>query len=153
MAALSAATAAREAGRLRRAETIIAHALALAPRHPDILIEYGMLMETGQKNIIEAETFYTRALAINPSHELALRCRPTVETQCNRLCSHRRRTQPLVEELDARMMAAIDKKREFFLQIPRGNAALRRAMRESYFEHVYNTVALEGSTMTLAQTR
>ena len=56
---------------LFQAETIIKHALALAPNHPDILTEYGILIETVRKNVVEAEELYTRALSHNPHHKEA----------------------------------------------------------------------------------
>lgn len=55
-----------------QAETIIKHALALAPNHPDILTEYGILIETVRQNVVEAEELYTRALSYNPHHKEAL---------------------------------------------------------------------------------
>lgn len=39
------------------------------------------------------------------------------------------------------------------MHIPRNDSGLRRSMRESYFAHVYHTVAMEGNTINLAQTR
>lgn len=60
---------------------------------------------------------------------------------------------PLVEEIDNQMLKKLHTKRAFFLRIPPTNSALRRAMRESYFLHIYHSVALEGNTMTLIQTR
>ena len=68
-------------------------------------------------------------------------------------CRSRSRTRPLVEDIDQKMLASIDHKRAFFLGIPRMNPALRRAMRDDYFAHVYHTVAIEGNTMNFIQTR
>ncbi len=50
-----------------------------------------------------------------------------------------------MEEIDFKMLQIIDEKRSFFLEIPRHSAPLRRAMREAYFQHVYHTVAIEGT--------
>lgn len=69
------------------------------------------------------------------------------------ICRRRARTLPLVEEIDKKMLKALRRKRAYFLRIPRNSPALKRAMRESYFMHVYHTVAIEGNTMTLVQTR
>ncbi len=63
------------------------------------------------------------------------------------------RTRPLVEDIDMRMLSAIDAKRAYFLAIPRMNANVRRAMRDDYFAHVYHTVAIEGNSMNYIQTR
>jgi hypothetical protein len=63
------------------------------------------------------------------------------------------RTRPLVEDIDMRMLSAIDAKRAYFLGIPRMNAHMRRAMRDDYFAHVYHTVAIEGNSMNYIQTR
>ncbi|VDK52443.1 unnamed protein product [Anisakis simplex] len=139
IAALNAAVSSRKKGNMRRAETIIEHALALAPNHPDILTEYGIIIETTRKNLVEAEQLYTRALSYDPHHTEAL--------------TRRARTLPLVEEIDKNMLKELRRKRAYFLRIPRNNSALKRAMRESYFKHVYHTVAIEGNTMTLMQTR
>uniref|UniRef100_A0A915CQ12 Uncharacterized protein n=1 Tax=Ditylenchus dipsaci TaxID=166011 RepID=A0A915CQ12_9BILA len=65
----------------------------------------------------------------------------------------RAKTLPLVNEIDNRMLKEIHQKREHFLKIPRSDPGLKRAMRESYFQHVYHTVAIEGNTMSLIQTR
>lgn len=139
VAALKAAVSSRKSGKMQKAETIIKHALALAPDHPDILTEYGILVETVRQNVVEAEELYTRALNYNPHHKEALIARA--------------RTLPLVEEIDNKMLEALRRKRDYFLRIPRSSAALKRAMRESYFLHIYHTVALEGNTMTPVQTR
>lgn len=55
-----------------QAEIIIQHALALAPDHPDILTEYGIVIEMGRKDLVQAEEYYTRALSYNPHHREAL---------------------------------------------------------------------------------
>uniref|UniRef100_A0A914D0I1 protein adenylyltransferase n=1 Tax=Acrobeloides nanus TaxID=290746 RepID=A0A914D0I1_9BILA len=139
VAALQAAKKSREIGNYRRAEIIIQHAYALAPQHPDVLTEYGIFVETVRKNVLEAEGLYLKALNYNPSHSEAL--------------TRRAKTLPLVEEIDNKMLKEIERKRERFLKIPRSNPAMRRAMKENYFQHVYHTVALEGNTMSLYQTR
>lgn len=38
-------------------------------------------------------------------------------------------------------------------KIPNNHPALRRAKKEAYFAHIYHTNAIEGNTLTLAQTR
>uniref|UniRef100_A0A7E4VR13 protein adenylyltransferase n=1 Tax=Panagrellus redivivus TaxID=6233 RepID=A0A7E4VR13_PANRE len=139
VAALQAAKRSREGGNIRRAEAIIEHAYALAPHHPDVLTEYGIFIETIRNNVVEAEGYYQKALKGDPMHQEAL--------------IRRAKTLPLVEEIDNNMLKSIRHKRELFLKIPRWNSGLKRAMRESYFQHIYHTVALEGNTFTLGQTR
>lgn len=39
------------------------------------------------------------------------------------------------------------------MSIPKGNSALRRVMEETYYHHIYHTVAIEGSTLTLSEIR
>ncbi|VDQ08336.1 unnamed protein product [Trichobilharzia regenti] len=48
---------------------------------------------------------------------------------------------------------AIDFKVRQFYHIPEGDPGLRRAKVEHYFKHVYHSNAMEGNTLTLAQTR
>uniref|UniRef100_A0A914UPZ0 protein adenylyltransferase n=1 Tax=Plectus sambesii TaxID=2011161 RepID=A0A914UPZ0_9BILA len=139
LATLNAAVEFRKQGKYEKAKRILEHAVALAPTQPDVLIEFGLYMETVQKDVLEAQSMYTKALAYNPSHRGAL--------------SNRQRTLPLVEAIDNQMLHDIDEKRKWFLKIDRSNPSLRRAMGESYFQHVYHTVALEGNTMSLIQTR
>ncbi|VDK76687.1 unnamed protein product [Litomosoides sigmodontis] len=136
-AALKAAVQSRTQGNMEKAELIIQHALALAPHHPDILTEYGLVVEMGRKNLVQAEELYSRALSYNPHHPEARRAK----------------TLPIVEEIDKEMLRKLHEKRAYFLRIPKTNVALRRAMRESYFLHIYHTVAIEGNTMSLGQTR
>lgn len=47
----------------------------------------------------------------------------------------------------------LDRKRDALSGIHESNAALRRAKKEAYFQHIYHSVGIEGNTMTLAQTR
>lgn len=52
-----------------------------------------------------------------------------------------------------RSLNAIDFKVRQFYHIPEGDPGLRRAKVEHYFKHVYHSNAIEGNTLTLAQTR
>uniref|UniRef100_A0A1I7Y877 protein adenylyltransferase n=1 Tax=Steinernema glaseri TaxID=37863 RepID=A0A1I7Y877_9BILA len=139
IAALQAAARSRKHGDHKKAQVIIEHAFNLAPEHPDVLTEYGIFIETVRHDVVLAENMYRRALGYNPYHSEAL--------------VRRARTLPLVEEIDNKMLREIRRKHKYFLQIPRKNPALRRAMQESYFQYVYHTVALEGNTMSLVETR
>ena len=58
-----------------------------------------------------------------------------------------------MEEIDSKMLKSIDEKKKSFLRIHKNSAALRRAKKEAYFQHIYHTVGIEGNTLNLAQTR
>ncbi|KIH60784.1 tetratricopeptide repeat protein [Ancylostoma duodenale] len=138
LAALSAAQSSRRQGNRRKARSIIEHALALAPNHPDILTEYGLYHEVLENNVLEADLCYAKALAFDPHHSEAL--------------VRRKKTLPLVSAMDAKLLGRIQKKRDEFARLPH-TSSLKRAMRESYFLHIYHTVAIEGNTLSLGQTR
>ncbi|ETN84874.1 hypothetical protein NECAME_16976, partial [Necator americanus] len=123
---------------LLQARIIIEHALALAPNHPDILTEYGLFHEVLENDVLEADLCYAKALAFDPHHSEAL--------------VRRKKTLPLVNAMDAKLLNRIQKKRDEFARLPH-TSSLRRAMRESYFLHIYHTVAIEGNTLSLGQTR
>lgn len=126
-------------GKQNKAVKLFKHAVALAPQHPDVLNHYGEFLEHMQKDVIRADEFYVRALTYEPNHEGAL--------------TNRQRTARVVEELDRQMLTRIDGKRNTLATIPENNAALIRAKKEAYFQHIYHTVGIEGNTMNLAQTR
>ncbi|KAK5968092.1 Adenosine monophosphate-protein transferase FICD [Trichostrongylus colubriformis] len=138
LSALSAAQSNRRSGNIKRAKMIIEHAVALAPHHPDILTEYGLFHELLEDNVLEADHCYAQALAYDPHHSEAL--------------VRRKRTLPLVNAMDAKLFRRIEAKRDQFSRLPH-TSSLKRAMRESYFLHIYHTVAIEGNTLTLGQTR
>jgi fido (protein-threonine AMPylation protein) len=139
LATMQLAVQFKDRGKADKAKKLFKHAVALVPNHPDILTQYGLFIEEVRKDVVKAEHLYKRALRLSPSHSVAVVARA--------------RTQPLVEEIDNRMMTALDRKREIFLGVPHESAAMHRAKREAYFQHVHHTVAIEGNTMTLLQTR
>lgn len=47
----------------------------------------------------------------------------------------------------------IDGKKVSLQRVSDNNAAYRRAKKEAYFQHVHHTVAIEGNTLSLVQTR
>lgn len=126
-------------GKYEKALKLFQHALILSPSHPDILTEYGQFLENHQQDFIKADHMYSRALVAKPDHSQAL--------------VNRQRTLPVVEKLDEKQLTRIDKKRLFLIQIPEGDPSLKRMKKEAYFQHIHHTVAIEGNTMTLAQTR
>ncbi|XP_033217433.1 protein adenylyltransferase Fic [Belonocnema kinseyi] len=129
----------KHSGKQKKAVKLFQHAVALAPEHPDILNRYGEFLEHTQNNIVKANEYYVRALTYQPNHESAL--------------INRERTARVVEELDRIMLRRIDEKRNALSAIPDSDAALIRAKKEAYFQHIYHTVGIEGNTMNLAQTR
>ncbi|XP_013391494.1 adenosine monophosphate-protein transferase FICD homolog [Lingula anatina] len=139
LAALKLAVEMKEHGKHEKALKLFEHALALDPTHADILNEYGEFLENQGENIIKAEHMYYRAIAASPQHSKAM--------------ANRQRTLPLVQEIDQAQFNRIEKKREMFFRIPENHPGLRRMKKESYIHHIYHTVALEGNTMTLSQTR
>ncbi|XP_077998532.1 protein adenylyltransferase Fic-like [Glandiceps talaboti] len=139
LAALHQALDAKIDGKRAKAHKLFEHALALDPNHADALNEYGEFIELEGKDIVKAEHFYTCALMVEPTHGKAL--------------INRKRTQPLVEEIDQRNFNHIDMKRDELFRIPEHNAALQRAKLEMYYQHIYHSNAIEGNTLSLAQTR
>ncbi|KAK7083091.1 hypothetical protein SK128_015197 [Halocaridina rubra] len=140
--ALNTLQAAKElvhSGKKIRAGRLLEHALSIAPKHPDVLVYYGEYLEEHRNDIVQADKMYLKALAISPANSRALR--------------NRRRTQPLVEEMDATLLSRIDSKRDDLAKIPSSSSSLRRIKKEAYFQYVYHTAGIEGNTMTLSQTR
>lgn len=126
-------------GKKNKAQKLLHHAMALAPRHPDILNEYGEFLEKTKEDIVTAEHMYCRALILSPGHTRAL--------------TNRKRTLPLVDEIDQNTFNRIDQKQKLLFQIPDHDPAMRRMKKESYFRHIYHTTAIEGNTFSLVQTR
>ena len=129
----------KDQGKHEKATRLFKHAIALAPEHADLLNEYGEYLESHHKDVVQAEAMYKKALIVCPSHNKAL--------------VNRKRTLPLVEEIDQVRFNRIERKRDMLFKIPENHAGLRRAKKENYFRHIYHTNAIEGNTMTLAQTR
>ena len=126
-----------KAGKKDKAFKLFKQADALSPHHPDILLHYGEFLE--DKDIIHAEHLYSRALSVSPGNWRAL--------------SNRGRTLPKVQQLDQEMLNKIDRKRDKLYRIPKGSLAMKRAVTEAYYKHIYHSNAIEGNTMTLSMTR
>ncbi|CAH8854001.1 unnamed protein product [Trichobilharzia szidati] len=166
---LRAATLQQSSGQFAKARKLLEHAFTLDPDNIDVLIALGEAIESSynykepvskvplaptqsvipiygqiENNdadglILAAEHFYTKALIVDPG--------------VSKACLHRERLMPIVEEIDQRLLNAIDFKVRQFYHIPEGDPGLRRAKVEHYFKHVYHSNAIEGNTLTLAQTR
>ncbi|XP_006870489.1 PREDICTED: adenosine monophosphate-protein transferase FICD [Chrysochloris asiatica] len=137
-AALNQALEMKRQGKRGKAHKLYLHALKMDPEFVDVLNEFGVFLEE-DKDIIQADHLYTRALTISPYNQKAL--------------VNRDRTLPLVEEIDQRYFSIIDSKVKKVMSIPKGNSALRRIMEETYYHHIYHTVAIEGNTLTLSEIR
>nr|CAD7407217.1 unnamed protein product [Timema cristinae] len=136
---LQAALEMKHVGKNEKAWKLFQHAVALAPKHSDILTYYGEFLEQTQNDVLTADQLYFQALAFSPEHSRAL--------------GNRERTARIVEEMDRSTLKRIDDKRDQISSIPDSNSAFRRVKKEAYFQHIYHTVGIEGNTMTLAQTR
>lgn len=137
-AALQQALEMKKNGKREKAHKLLVHALNMNPEFVDALTELGTILEE-EKDVVQADHLYTKALAISPCNEKALVSRD--------------RTLPLVEEIDQRHFGIIDGKVRRLMSIPKGNSALRRVMEETYYHHIYHTVAIEGNTLTLSEIR
>ncbi|MEQ2202698.1 hypothetical protein XENOCAPTIV_012653 [Xenoophorus captivus] len=137
-AALLQALEMKKLGKREKAHKLLVHALSMNPDFVDALTELGTILEE-EKDVVQADHLYTKALALSPCHERALVSRD--------------RTLPLVEEIDQRYFSLIDSKMRRLMSIPKGNSALRRVMEETYYHHIYHTVAIEGNTLTLSEIR
>ncbi|XP_072443491.1 protein adenylyltransferase FICD [Chiloscyllium punctatum] len=137
-AALHQALEMKRLGKREKAYRLFMHALNMDPNYVDALNELGVFMEE-DKDVIQADHLYTKALTISPCDEKAL--------------VNRDRTLPLVEEIDQKQFSILDRKVKKLMAIPKGNAALHRVMEESYYHHIYHTVAIEGNTLTLSEIR
>ncbi|XP_019717405.1 protein adenylyltransferase FICD [Hippocampus comes] len=137
-AALQLAQEMKKHGKREKAHKLLVHALSLNPDYVDALTELGTILEE-EKDVVQADHLYSKALAISPCNKRALVSRD--------------RTLPLVEEIDQRHFGIIDSKVRRLMSIPKGNSALRRVMEETYYHHIYHTVAIEGSTLTLSEIR
>ncbi|KAJ7309838.1 hypothetical protein JRQ81_007910 [Phrynocephalus forsythii] len=137
-AALNQALAMKREGKREKAHKLFVHALKMDPDYVDALTEFGLFSEE-EKDILQADYLYSKALTLSPHDEKALVSRD--------------RTLPLVEEIDQRFFSIIDSKVQKVMSIPKGSSALRRVMEESYYHHIYHTVAIEGNTLTLSEIR
>uniref|UniRef100_A0A182PB18 Protein adenylyltransferase Fic n=1 Tax=Anopheles epiroticus TaxID=199890 RepID=A0A182PB18_9DIPT len=129
----------KQLGKDDKALRLFQHALALSPKHPEILTKYGEFLEHNRQDVVSADQYYTQALTVNPYYSEAL--------------ANRQRTAQIVEQMDAKRFEALDRKRDALSSVHASNMALKRAEKEAYIQHIYHSVGIEGNTMSLAQTR
>ncbi|GFO50559.1 adenosine monophosphate-protein transferase ficd [Plakobranchus ocellatus] len=139
VAAMNIALDLQNRGRTEKAMKVFQHALALDPSHADILTAFGEFLEWHVKDVVKADHMYQVALENSPQHGRAM--------------LNRNRTAPIVEEIDQETFNRVDQKRSLLYKIPNNHPGLRRAKKEAYFAHIYHTNAIEGNTLSLAQTR
>ncbi|XP_029427122.1 protein adenylyltransferase FICD [Rhinatrema bivittatum] len=137
-AAVNQALEMKRQGKREKAHKLLLHSLKMDPDYVDAMTELGIFLEE-EKDIIQADYLYSKALMISPYNEKAL--------------VNRDRTLPLVEEIDQRYFSIIDSKVKKVMAIPKGSSALLRVMEESYYHHIFHTVAIEGNTLTLSEIR
>lgn len=126
-------------GKNEKAFKLFQHAIALSPKHPEILTKYGEYIEHHKQDIVKADQLYFQALTVNPKYSDAL--------------ANRQRTANIVELIDKEKLTELDRKRDALSGIHETDSSLRRAKKEAYVLHVYHSVGIEGNTMSLAQTR
>jgi tetratricopeptide (TPR) repeat protein len=126
-------------GKDDKAFRLFQHALALSPKHPEILTKYGEFLEHIHGDIVAADQMYFQALVVQPKHAAALE---------NRL-----RTAHRVAVIDRERLERLDQKRKALSSIQDSHSGLRRAKKEAYIQNIYHSVGIEGNTMSLAQTR
>lgn len=136
---LKAALELKRAGKYEKALKVFQHSLALSPNHPSILTEYGIFLESYQNDIIQADSFYFRALTYDPNHQRAL--------------TERQRTAGVVQNIDEERLKRLDEKRDVLAQVDSNSAAMKRDTKEAYILHIYHSVGIEGNSMTLSETR
>ncbi|XP_015924682.2 protein adenylyltransferase FICD [Parasteatoda tepidariorum] len=139
LSAVQMALKMKQSNKFEKAQKLFHHALALQPLHPDVLNHYGEFVEEREKDFIKADQMFFRALTVSPEHSRAL--------------VNRKRTSPLVNELDEKELKRIDKKHIELIKLNHNNPSLNRLKKELYFQHIYHTVAIEGNTMSLEDTR
>ena len=122
-------------GNRKLATKLFRHALALAPKHSDVLNKFGEFLE--EENVVQADMMYQRAISYDPTHNTAL--------------LNRQRTAPVVAEHDEKRFAQIDAKKAELYKYSAHHPSLRAAMKEFYYQHIYHTIALEGNTLTLEE--
>lgn len=136
---LRAALDLKRAGKLDKALKVFQHSLALSPNHPSILTEYGIFLEFYKHDVIQADSFYFRALTYDPNYARAL--------------TERQRTAGVVQNIDEERLRRLDEKRDVLAQVDSNSAAMKRATKEAYILHIYHSVGIEGNSMTLSETR
>nr|CDS34457.1 adenosine monophosphate protein transferase [Hymenolepis microstoma] len=153
-------------GRQDMSLKLLKHASKLDPRNSEILNLLGEAFEklsstTGGKeldhallspddfiksltseqahNLVKAEGLYTKALISDPLNIRAV--------------NNQKRMSSIVKEIDQQRYRKIDSKVARFYLVPDSDPGLKKVKVEHYFLHIYHSNAIEGNTLSLAQTR
>ncbi|GFR27897.1 protein adenylyltransferase Fic [Trichonephila clavata] len=129
----------KDSMKFEKAKKLFEHALVLQPLHPEVLNHYAEFLEENGNDVITADHLYVKTLILCPNHSRAL--------------VNRRRTLPLVETMDQQELDRIDRKRTNLMSLNLNRSSMKRIKKEVYFLHIHHTLAIEGNTMSLAQTR
>lgn len=62
----------KDQGKISKAQKLFQHAMALCPRHPDVLTHYGEFYEETRQDYLSADHLYVLALSYSPKHTQAL---------------------------------------------------------------------------------
>lgn len=79
---------------LEKARKVFLHAVALSPKNSEILNRFGEFIEETEKDVLEADHMYTKAMLFAP---------PESEEHLRAL-QNRRRTSVLVDEIDSKTL-------------------------------------------------
>uniref|UniRef100_A0A0R3TJM8 Fido domain-containing protein n=1 Tax=Rodentolepis nana TaxID=102285 RepID=A0A0R3TJM8_RODNA len=90
-------------------------------------------------NLVKAEGLYTKALISDPLNIRAV--------------NNQKRMSSIVKEIDQQRYRKIDSKVARFYLVPDSDPGLKKVKVEHYFLHIYHSNAIEGNTLSLAQTR
>ncbi|VEL25956.1 unnamed protein product, partial [Protopolystoma xenopodis] len=175
---LKSAIGHRASGHISKALKLLEHAVRLDPNNADIYVELGQVLEEKWRYHIKLDDssstteLNSRNFATHPVS--AVRTYSDFNPMLNKLISsadhmygmaltldpvntraliNRRRTLPLIEKIDQHRFNLIDMKMAQFYKIPETNPGLRQAKLDHYFRHIYHSSAIEGNTLSLAQTR
>jgi Fic family protein len=143
MKSLKVAQMLKNKGQHEKADKLFKHAFALCPSNPKLLILYGEFLMEIHQDPVEADHLFVKAMRFSD----------VGSDESHRALLNRQRTSVIVEEIDQKVLKSIDYKKKAFLKINRNSAALIRAKKEAYFQHIYHTVGIEGNTLNLVQTR
>ena len=91
------------------------------------------------EDVVKADLLFQRTLSYQPDHETAI--------------ANRQRTAPLVAQHDKLIFDELDSKKAELYKFSAHHPTLRSYMKESYYHHVFHTVALEGNKLTLEEMR
>ena len=130
-----------------QAKKLFKHALTHCPNHPKILNHFGEFLEANEEeedSLLEADHLFIRALTFSDEQS----------AEYTRALQNRERTALVVEKIDGKLFKRIEETKKAFKTISEVNsAAVTRAKKEAYVQHIHHTLGIEGNTMTIAETK